>query len=639
MASESKRATLWVRLAGILAGLGLAFLCGAAAAQDAPASAAETPKPAQPEKAAGDKTALADTKTALPEPDRIPDQEEVIIIGGQPTPGRLVLPCTETEFRFKLKDTGDVLALRWADLPEDERKRVQKLYGMEVRDDKLVFGDKITGVKLLLKSGKAIKGLPVPERARPGKVVLRTAAAQAMEVAENEIESKENYEAYESEYFSATEVYQKRVLAKPPGDKDAPAHLEMAQWCAKIGLYSTALQHLAMAKTIDPQMGERNKDLEAQIQLEDAKQRVNSLYLRMVSAMNGQDYITAGYILDQLDRNFPNSEMKTRWEGLRPKIEAGMKTDLVRKVIMMSYTVASDLIQRRLGSKVRVDEKGNPVPTIPGKQVTTRHGLLFRGTLVSGEAGQDMVLMCGDKGEEKVTIAAKEVMEVQDIDLAKSFGQVNQTWDELKEYVADANRPDGLKMQMVAKISGYLKEAEAKVKEIFDTRLAREAKVDDQGLYTRTSTYVTLHDAYYGLGSWLREGSRPAPLTEAEQANLQNNQRGQRNRGGVGQNQWRRGLGANDLQRRQRQNDPQEDPNLTDDPAVWWSAQTYQVQYNTLMAIAAEKVFAAKQVIEMQCSNCRGTGFIEVLGAGGNLEPHRCPQCRGMGKWFRIQYR
>ena len=49
---------------------------------------------------------------------------------------------------------------------------------------------------------------------------------------------------------------------------------------------------------------------------------------------------------------------------------------MVKKVVMMSYSVAVDLVQRRLTSKVKVYEKGNPVPTIPGKLVTTRHGLL-----------------------------------------------------------------------------------------------------------------------------------------------------------------------------------------------------------------------------------------------------------------------
>src|SRR6185295_20340274 len=61
-------------------------------------------------------------------PDRVSDNEESIVIGGAPTPGWPILPANETEYRFKLKLTGDVISLRWADLDESERKRVQKMY-------------------------------------------------------------------------------------------------------------------------------------------------------------------------------------------------------------------------------------------------------------------------------------------------------------------------------------------------------------------------------------------------------------------------------------------------------------------------------------------------------------------------------
>ncbi len=60
-----------------------------------------------------------------------------IIIRGLPPKGRAVMPPTETEFKFKLHDTGTIITFRWSDLDEYERKRVQKLYGMEVVDGRL----------------------------------------------------------------------------------------------------------------------------------------------------------------------------------------------------------------------------------------------------------------------------------------------------------------------------------------------------------------------------------------------------------------------------------------------------------------------------------------------------------------------
>ncbi|MGD0092329.1 MAG: zf-TFIIB domain-containing protein, partial [Planctomycetota bacterium] len=570
---------------------------------------------------------------AQAQPETIGDREDVIIIHDVPMPGRPVLPANETEFGWKLSDTGDVVRLRWTDLPESERGRVQKLFNLVVRENgKAGTGDKVPAIRLTLKSGKTVEGLLIPERGRPGALVIRTATVPAMEIFEADIQAKENFEGFEDDYFSGQDRLLKRQAEKQLTDKDAPGHLEMAQWCAKNNLYSNALEELKKAKIIDPQMGDRNKDFEAQLMTEYAKQRVEELYGRMTRYMYAQNYIDAALVLDQLDRNFPNSEMKTRWDGLRPQIETGLKTDLQKKVVQMGYTVAGDLVTRKLAMKIPVDEKGNPVPSIPGKQVTTRHGMFFRGTLVSGgDPGSDIVLNTGVKGEKEVTIAAKEAMMIQDINLAKSFGEINPSFDELKEYVGDANRPDGLKNQMIAKIAGFLKETEAKVKEIFDNRLSVKAKVEDNGVYTQSTCYATMHQASYGAGSWLREGQRPAKLTPwdtQENQQLANRGRNFNNR-----------LGANDIQKNQKAQDPQENPNLTDDPLVWWQNQSVQTQTAVLMAIAAEKVFAVQQVDKLPCPGCNGKGVIELQGATSELEQHRCPQCRGLGIWFKIHYK
>ncbi|MCY3023678.1 MAG: hypothetical protein NTW87_32255 [Planctomycetota bacterium] len=622
-----------------LAGAVLVFAAAAWSAEEKPATPEK--KPATPEKkpATPDKKAdAADTKAEppkkepvvdkpLPPVESVGDREEIIVIGGEPTAGRLVLPANEYEFRFKLSLTAQVLTLRWADLPEEERRRVQKLYGLEMRDDnKRVFGEKVTGKRLWLKSGKTIDGLPVPERARPGHVVLRTATAPVMDFAESDIERQENIESFESDFFSAQDIYQKWILEKPIPDKDAPAHLAMAQRCAKIGYYPKAIEHLQMAIEIDPQMKERNQEFLAGLIAEDAKVRVKELFERIVTGMNRQDYATAWYTLDQIERNFPNSDYASRLQSMKPQIETGMKTDLTRKVIQMSYTIASDLIQQRIFKKVRVDEKNNVVPSIPGKQVVTRQGHCFRGVLESGEAGQDMVLRVG---ETKLTIAAKDIMTVQDIDLSVAVREITPAFEDLKAYVCDAGRPDGLKGQMIAKISQLLKEPEAKVKEIFESRLAVDATYKD-GVLSKTATYVTVRDASYGRGSWLRDGARPAPLPANQGPNDPRRQRPN----------WRNNVNGQQQPNPNvpKQPDPDESPDLTDDPVVWWKFQSMETQLSVLRAMAAEKVFKAT-VADMQCPSCHGAGIIMVMGTGGNMEPNRCPQCRGIGVMFKVTYK
>src|SRR4051812_49144561 len=74
---------------------------------------------------------------AVPEPPAAaaPDPLDIILVlHDLPTPGFLVLPATETVFRFKLKETGTVVEFRWSDLDPAERARVKKLARLEERE-------------------------------------------------------------------------------------------------------------------------------------------------------------------------------------------------------------------------------------------------------------------------------------------------------------------------------------------------------------------------------------------------------------------------------------------------------------------------------------------------------------------------
>jgi hypothetical protein len=553
--------------------------------------------------------------------DSVLDREETVVIGNIPTTGKPVLPATESEFRFKLTLTGDIVTLRWADLEENERTRLQKIYGLEVRGNQRVFGDKITGVRYAMASGRTIEGFPIPDRNRPGLKAIRTATTPLMHLPERDIQSEEKFEAYESDFFSAREVYDRWILENPPGINDAAAHFNYAERCAKIGLYAKALEHLESACLIDPRMTERTQEFKTELVRADADTQVKEMLNRMITAKRGGDYFQAWDLLERLDRNFPGHDWRSQWESLRAEIEQGVNTNLSKRVIFLAYSLCMDMVQEKLYQKIRVDDKGNVVPSIPGKQVTTRKGHAFKGVILSGgEGGGDIVLKVGDT---ELTISGKEVVAVRDIDLSKAAREVPPTFDQLKEYVTNTGQ-DGLKSDMIKRISTLVKKPESQVKEVFENRLSRQARYID-GNYEADPVYVSLHDAQYGSGSWLRDGSRPGPIPQT-QNNQPRNTRVRIN----GQNI--------NIPNAQQQPDPNDDPNLTDDPEIWWGAQSNEVRLSTLRAMAAEKVFKVKQLDTLQCRNCRGQKNINVMGPSGTLEPYRCPVCRGMGVMFKINY-
>lgn len=595
----------------------MAYACMARAEEPAkaPEKAPETAAPATPPETA------APPKVDAPA-DTVSDQDVVIIIGGQPTPGKAVLPASETEFKYKLADSGVIVTLRWSDLADGERQRVQKIYGVVIQGSRKVVGEKVQGLRLQLESGKTIEGMHMAERDRNGFRAIKTPSSLQM-IPDREIKSQEAFDADIGDFMSSKEIYDRWMNEKPPGQNDAAAHYAMAQKAANIGLMNKALEHLQMAAVIDPRTEERYKDFRTQIIADNAKQQSWDMYTRMVQARNSGDFYTAWDILEQLDRNFPNSEYKSRWEGLRTELENGTKNELTKRVVQMSYGVALDLLQKQFYKKVKIDDKGNVVPSIPGKLVTTKQGRIFKGKLIDSPSEGDVVLKVGDTA---ITITGKDIMSVQDVDLSTSNKLGTVTYDDLKDFITDLSRPDGLKTLMIARLAQMLKQPEAKVKEIFDNRLERTGKYENGDL-KMTTTFATLHDAYWGKGSWLRDGSQPAQVKQIDNPqNVKGNRKNDKNNNNGG------GLQTN------AQTDPKDNPDLTDDPLVWWKYQDSTTQMEVLKAMAAEKVFGAKEVLKSGCPTCHGTSEVPAYNSSGTLSTQRCPNCRGMGFLFRIIY-
>ncbi len=648
-----------LKFSSLTTGLKLAALASGVVLFSAQLLAAEAEgRPANPPVVAA--ADVAD-KNAAPAPESVGQDDVDIILHGEPVKGYVVLPPSDTSFKFKHKETGVIMEFRWSELESSERKRVQKLYGMEVAPDgKKVFGDKLAGIRFFLESGKTWEGLAIPDSDRPGYKAIKTANAPLVMVPVSEIKSSETIERYESDFYSPQEVYERWLLEKPPANTDAAAHLETDRRTANIGLYNKAIDHLEQARIIDPRTEERNTDFRTQLVTLYAETQVQDLYSQMLRDVHASDFLSAKDRLMQLDRNFPNSTMKSRWDTLRPEIDVGVNAEINRSIVVMSYRIADDLLQKRLLTKVRVDAKGNLVPSIPGKQITTRYGHILKGILMGsgsngdgpidpyevsegvakaplpGPAGagigspaaatyapstpDDIVLKQGDT---MLTIAGKDIVSIMDVDLSVADKLVDPSYDELKEYVTDVSGKEGLKMEMLKKISQLVKMSEKKVKEIFDNRLNTEAKYED-GIMTKTNNFAFLHDVSYGKGSWLRDGSKPMAIQ-----NKNNKQ--------VAKYTTSRS-GSTYTVSQVADPKEEENPDTTDDPLIWWKFQSSDVRLSTLRGMMAEKVFKATNVQKNRCPNCAGNGIIGVMLTGGNEGPQRCPDCRGIGVLFKITY-
>ncbi|MCW8129950.1 MAG: hypothetical protein KIS92_06305 [Planctomycetota bacterium] len=567
-------------------------------------------------------------------------KDVTIVVADEPYTGELIRPPTDTEFRFKLKETGDVLTFRWSSLAESERKRVQKLFGIEVEDGQVAWGEKVPCVRYKLKSGKSVEGMELTDRAMPGVRVLKT-YSQTLYLSNNDIESEEKIEKRESEIYNAKEYYERKLLERPPSNDNASSHQEFAQLCSNIGLYDKAIDHLEMAKTIDPRVEERTADFRQELVRKHAEKQAEKLYLQIQGDRQAGDNASALVKIDTFMRNFPSSEYRTRVESMRPEVEKGSQVDFTKQIIFMYYHLMNEMVAERLNRKVKIDDKGRPVPSIPGKQVTTRQSNIFRGELVS-ESPEKVVLKQGDTTLE---IRGKDILSVQDVDLSKSFRQIEPSFAELKAYVSDPN--NGLGKDIVTRISTLLRQDEQKVKDTWAGRFNRTATYEE-GRLVQSPVYTSLHNAYYGKGSWLREGAQFAPSGQGNGNGRNNGGRntGGRNTGGRntgGRNNGGNGGNTNGGNTGQTgvtiQQDDTVHPENSDDPEVWWRSQTGETRMQILRAMAAEKLFRVKEPVSGKvCPECGGKGAIEVTGSDSQLVQVRCPTCRGLRLLFVINY-
>jgi hypothetical protein len=532
-------------------------------------------------------------------------EEMIIVVGGIPISGTRVLPANDKTFRIKLSETGQVVELSWKDLEASERCRVKRYYGLDESDGRTVWGEKVRAVRLELASGKQFVAMPLPERDGYGQRAFKTAGAPLMLISANTIQSEERVDGWESDFFTPGEVYQRWLLEKPPSHTDAAAYIDLAHRCATIGLFHEALDNLKCAELIDPRTHDIQRDFRMMVIADDARRAALDLFQKLLRAKGADNWLEAEEILLKLDRNFPNSEFKSRWDGLRATVEAGVRMELKRSAVPLSYITMLNLLRKEVCRTFKIDAKGNLIPAFPGKQVTTTHGDIFRGTPVKADYTGYISLKVGDM---ELSIAEKDIMSIRDIDLdhGDTADIRRPTYDQVLEYVSDLKKRTCLKGEMISVIADRMNMPDEKVREIFDTRGGRKAHYED-GKMTVEQGYVSIQDASYGKGSWLRTGTKMKPLIIEGKAPEQIHK------------------------------DKDQEAENSDDPNVWWAHQNAETQIEILRAIAAEKVFRVKNVLEEPCDQCQGSGSM-VVNTADTHTVYRCPKCRGLTVIYKIRY-
>ncbi|HYF50439.1 MAG TPA: hypothetical protein VEJ63_13600 [Planctomycetota bacterium] len=530
-------------------------------------------------------------------------EEVAIVIGDEPILGRVVLPFNDNEFRLRLRETDDVVAIRWAQLEPGERSRIRRQLGIETREDRIVFGRKLKGVRWQLGKGKAVEGLRVPEQDKRGQKAIRTASIPLMLVPESEIRSEEPCDLYESEVYSAAELFEQMLFEKPPSKTLPDDHINLAKTAARMGLFREALRHVDMACIIDERCAASLSDLRAELQSALDKQVAMRLYVRLLQHMRAESWLDANELLARLDRTFPRSDLRSRWDTVRLTIVEKAREELKRKIVPLFYSTMSQEIEKRYYKRFQVDEHGYVLPAVPGKQVTTRTGDVFKGELLDILSSGDMRLRLQDMT--KLTIRAKEIYKVADVDLAIGAAAINADFEMMKTFIADAG-PTGLKRMILRSLSQRFGVEEAFVADVFDTRRDREAVYED-GKLTSTQGYASIQTASYGIGSWLRN-SRNRRLVVKQPA--------EENETDEGDEPERIYEKAGD-----------------DVIALWWKEQSVGVHLQILRAMAAERIFHVRSVKEDPCATCAGGGTVQDGEA-----TVRCPACQGAGHGYTVTF-
>ena len=234
---------------------------------------------------------------------------------------------------------------------------------------------------------------------------------------------------------------------------------------------------------------------------------------------------------------------------------------------------------------------------MPGVVVTTTSRGAFTGVLVSDDG--EYVVIKSDDGT--ISIERSIVSSIKPLEIGARRRRAS--FQETRDYVTDstggiaADILGGLEAEFAKYSTPDAPVTQESIKAMWDGRLASARTITSHGA-VRTDPVYTVHEADYGIGTWLRDGAG-ADSTRAAAAGIEA------------------------------------------DPESWWRAQAYEVRARILQAFAAEALCEVIGIRSRDCGGCGGEGRVTRIGTHSTrgAAARVCRSCRGRGHSLMVPYK
>jgi hypothetical protein len=262
---------------------------------------------------------------------------------GIPVQGE-ILAVDESSVRLRRFDGGTV-RLAWDQIAEADRTRLRRQHGLEADDDSAEL--EIDGVRITMKDGNVLDGLLLKET--DTLLDLKQRGKNVLALPRSRVASVERTRISVFSAYTPAELYEKRKSESAP--RTAEGHFDLAQYCQKIGAYSPAKDHLALATETDPEY--KAAGIRLQIEALDrlvADQKLLSLGETIREQFRSGLYSKVLDGLADLEKRAPGSPVLDALSrsGIMPeKVTARRRGELSRQIGTRWYQLARELCTRK----------------------------------------------------------------------------------------------------------------------------------------------------------------------------------------------------------------------------------------------------------------------------------------------------
>jgi len=431
---------------------------------------------------------------------------------------------------FKLRmDVGGVVTdveLLWSALSAHDLKRIRGEEGPSPLEKLMAQGaDLVAATRFRFKNGRVRVGLMVKEKSTDAEIVIRTKYAREFHFLDKEVESREPVMLPETEFYSLDEIYQRKKAELNP-QEDAGRHFKLAQYMLKIRHWAKAEDHFERARLLDERFNEAAGQKIEGLKASRIEAQVLHLDQLITTDIRAERWIGASRRIRTLSALDPNSFIRTKWEAQLPEIEENIRKTLRRSVVRSYYKHMEDFLRKWVWG--RVPDGG----AIPGVIVVMRQGEAVRGKLVSDD--EEFVVV--ENQGRIIKIAKNMVSRVSDVDLNPRRRVPG--YGDSKKYVEDETGgiTAGIVTALLEEYKEYSTPQLAIDQEVIEgfwkDRLTSVVVITREGR-KQTVPVCVLHEATYGTGTWLREGT-PTTSTGGQSRDGRRGGGGGRGRNGPG---------------------------------------------------------------------------------------------------------